>query len=359
MLIRRLKSPKTKTGLERTIAIKDRGTTICLDPQIFRKNTLNLVSHAHADHLPSKIEEGAIAYASEPTVAIGAHRIRKKAGFRIMKKEPAQVERFDAGHTIGSSQFLIKASKATVLYTGDFCSRKRFFLEGAETHDCDSLIIESTYGSPSYVFPPTGTLLKRARDWIEDCFSHSQKPVLVGYSFGKAQLLCAFLEELSIQYVVHPTIFQINSLLKQFGFDFKGKNIAESSSRKLILSEDVAIIAPRSLPKQYRYAERTGKTARNNRHQTYLHAHFTGWSLRQSFGRNTEVGFPLSDHADYNELLRHIEGCNPDQVYVFLYPGSRKARNFAEHIKRHTGIDAISIEERSSPQRKLSDYLAC
>ncbi|MFX0117212.1 MAG: MBL fold metallo-hydrolase RNA specificity domain-containing protein [Candidatus Hodarchaeota archaeon] len=357
MLIRRLKSSRTKTGLGRAIVIKNDQYLIFLDPQALRKDALNLISHAHADHLPTRAEEGAVAYGSEITAAIGALRTKKTIEFRAIDQDLSNIEVSDAGHTVGSSQYLIRAKEASVLYTGDFCPRKRFFLEGARPQNCETLIIESTYGSPSYVFPPIKSVLMRAKDWIEDCFSHSQIPVLIGYSFGKAQLLGAFLEQLSINYAVHPAIFQINSNLKRFSLNFKGISLKDSTAKRLFLSEDAAIISPRKLPKQYFSADRVMKNRQNGRHPLYSHAHFTGWAIKRPFSRKDSVSFPLSDHADFNDLLHYIEGCNPERVNVFLYPGSRMARNFANHVKNRTGIDAISLEEPSRPQRKLADYL--
>ena len=343
MLIQREKSPRAKTGLGRTITIRDGQSTICLDPQTIRTGTLNFISHAHADHLPSRVELGSSAYASQVTAAVALHRTNKTITFRDIDQETPRIIAYDAGHTIGSTQFLINTSTASVLYTGDFCPRKRFFLSGAQPIDCDLLIIESTYGEPVHQFPHPKVILRYAKDWIEDCFARSQVPVLVGYSFGKAQLLCAFLEKISVKYVVHPAIAQINGVLGRFGYDFKGQILTDPSSRKLVLSEDIAIVSPRRLPQRYQ-----------NPKSRYYYGYFTGQSF---FSKASGTHFLLSDHADFDDLIRHINGCNPDKVLCFLYPGSKKARILAQHVERITGIEAISLDDPISPQKKLRDYL--
>ena len=60
-------------------------------------------------------------------------------------------ELLNAGHIAGSNMFLVRGEKA-VLYTGDMSTRDRFGMEGARPIKTDVLIIESTYGDPSYRF---------------------------------------------------------------------------------------------------------------------------------------------------------------------------------------------------------------
>jgi Cft2 family RNA processing exonuclease len=42
-----------------------------------------------------------------------------------------------------------------MLYTGDFCTKEKFFSNGAQPVNVDVLVIESTFGSEEYVFPET------------------------------------------------------------------------------------------------------------------------------------------------------------------------------------------------------------
>ncbi len=67
---------------------------------------------------------------------------------------------------------------------------------------------------------------------------------------------------------------------------------------------------------------------------------FSGWSLLSDFGKRLGVdhAFPLSDHADFNELLLTVKKCNPKRV--FTHHGF--AGEFAEFL-RLEGFDAKVI----------------
>ena len=55
---------------------------------------------------------------------------------------------------------LIQCGEESVLYTGDFKLRRGLSAEPCEPRKADILIMETTYGLPQYVFPPTQDVLK-------------------------------------------------------------------------------------------------------------------------------------------------------------------------------------------------------
>ena len=54
--------------------------------------------------------------------------------------------------------------------------------------------------------------------------------------------------------------------------------------------------------------------------------------------------FPLSDHADFRELLSFIRRCRPKRVLTFH--GGNMTRGFADYVRKRLGIDARQLTSR-------------
>ena len=66
----------------------------------------------------------------------------------------------------------------------------------------------------------------------------------------------------------------------------------------------------------------------------------TGWAMDPGsiYRYQCDAAFPLSDHADYPDLLRFVEAVKPRQVYTL----HGFAREFAATL-RARGIDALAL----------------
>jgi len=122
----------TKNG----ILCQNKGINVYLDPKKTASNSINFVSHAHTDHLP--IQNGGTILASEETQKIASLR-----GFSIGDiATNSDFTMLDSGHILGAKGLLFDE----IFYTGDICTRKRGFLEGAKIPKCKTLITECTFG---------------------------------------------------------------------------------------------------------------------------------------------------------------------------------------------------------------------
>ncbi len=96
---------------------------VYLDPKNSDATGINFVSHAHSDHLPSK--NGGTILSSLETNEIASLR-----GFK-MENHVDSLDGFsliDSGHIPGAKGLLFD----DIFYTGDICTRKRGFLQGAK-----------------------------------------------------------------------------------------------------------------------------------------------------------------------------------------------------------------------------------
>jgi DNA ligase-1 len=183
---------------------------------------------------------------------------------------------------------------ATLLYTGDFKVRHGLTAEPVEFRPADTLIMETTFGLPHYVFPPEAEIREAILYFVRSALDDGEVPVLLGYSLGKAQEAVALLEQAGLPCVQHKTVAAMTAACRAAGVDLAEPVVFEKQ-----VPEGHALVCPpnavrskdlRSL-KNRRVAMLTGWAVNANAHYRYL----------------TDAAFPLSDHADYPGLLEAVE----------------------------------------------------
>src|SRR2546427_3229367 len=164
---------------EKGVVVQDGNREIILDPKRGRKGSV--VSHGHADHLSSG------GYMTPGTLDILKARRKRGTGMPLEYDTPTEVEGFqvtlrEAGHTFGSAMVRVD----DVLYTGDFNPEGGVTCGRAEPEWCQTLIIEATYGRPSFHFPDKRDTESDLVAWTE--LQLARGPVAIGGDeFGKAQ----------------------------------------------------------------------------------------------------------------------------------------------------------------------------
>ncbi|MFU8892664.1 MAG: ATP-dependent DNA ligase [Luteolibacter sp.] len=287
------------------------------------------VSHGHADHFAR--HEKAIC--SETTAAV----IRARFGIAESRLDPLpfQVPRVEdgfrirmlpAGHVLGSAMLHITRVRdnATLLYTGDFKTRRSRIAEPVMFVAADTLILETTYGLPNFVFPPQMDVEAAVMRFCNDAIADGETPVLCGYSFGKAQEALALLAEHGIPAVLHPTVAEMTRVCRELG-----ANLPESATLEegtTVPPGHVVIAPPNGLRS---HVVRRLKNTRT--------AMLSGWALQtgSNYRYRVDEVLPMSDHADHPGLLECINRVRPRRVLtVHGY-----AREFAAEL-RGKGKDA-------------------
>ena len=123
------------------------------------------VSHAHSDHTAAHRE----VILSSPTARLMQARVPGKRLEHVLDYGQAaqfgengqsySITLVPAGHIFGSAMSLIELEGTRLLYTGDFKLRRGLSAEPCQPARADVLIMETTYGRPQYVFPPTEGVL--------------------------------------------------------------------------------------------------------------------------------------------------------------------------------------------------------
>jgi ATP-dependent DNA ligase I len=311
-----------------------------LDP--WEAKDFAFVSHAHSDHIAPHRQ----IIVSERTARLMQARL---PGKRIEILLPfgqetnvrgMQVTLFPAGHIFGSAQFFLRTEDDSVLYTGDFKLRRGQSAEPAEWTTADTLIMETTYGLPRYRLPPTEEVIAQIVAFCRDAIDNNEVPVLLGYSLGKAQEILCALAGAELTPMLHGAVYQMTRIYEQ-----NGQKFCEYLRYR---ANDVAgkvLICPPS-------ANRSRMLEKIPRKRVAM---ISGWAVEPNaiYRYQVDAAFPLSDHADYDDLLRYVNLVKPKRVFTL--------HGFAGHFARDLrarGIEAWALTEENQMELTLGTSLA-
>jgi DNA ligase-1 len=286
------------------------------------------VSHAHSDHMARHRR----IVCTRATARLAAVR----AGISGTVFEPleyGEVREFGgwsatlvpAGHVLGSAQVHIRTDEGSLLYTGDFKRREGLSCERVATVAADTLVIETTYGLPHYVFPPVAESLAAMVKFCHEALEDGEVPVLLGYSLGKAQEILMALSGEGLPVMVHGAIAKVAAVYQEFGVVFPAMRDWDPAA-----AGGCVMLAPPGAAGRRALASVARRRV----------AALTGWAMDPGAARRMQVdaAFPLSDHADYAELLAHVEEIGPKRVLTL----HGFAREFAQDL-RARGMEAWAL----------------
>lgn len=312
---------------------------------------LCFVSHAHSDH----ICRHHCAIATHATLELMSHRLQFEDpengvarteetalsfGQRHAIDADTQVQLTPAGHVLGSSMLHLTRNEGSLLYTGDFKLRRSLTVEQAEPLPADYLVMESTYGLPHFKFPDAKLVTEQLIDLVQRSFLENRQPIVMGYSLGKAQEITRILVDAGIVVTQHGAAYNLTQIYEKLGVqvgpvrryrfeDFHGP-------AALDLRERGVLVAPPNV----------ARSAFVTRFDNPCRMIVTGWALLKNaiYRYGVDHALPLSDHADFDELLELIERVHPRKIFTHHgYP------EFVDHL-RSRGLDA----ELARPADQLS-----
>jgi DNA ligase-1 len=293
----------------------------------------SFVSHAHFDHLALHRE----ILCSPGTARLMRARLpgdRREHVLPFGQTESltpeVAISLHPAGHIHGSAQCLLEHPKwGRLLYTGDFKLRPGRAAEPCATPRADVLVMETTFGRPQYRFPPTSEVIAALTGFCLAALDDGETPVLYAYSLGKSQELLWILAEHGLPVMLHPQTRRMTQVYADLG-------LAVPPHREYTAGEvrgHVVLCPPQSRTSPF--LRRLGPCRT---------AVVTGWALDPGaiHRHQCDAAFPLSDHADFDDLLRFVEEVNPRRVYTL----HGFARDFASTL-RERGIEAWALSEEN------------
>jgi len=296
------------------------------------------VSHAHSDHIsPLRAKDKSIL-ASEETLALAGH----PGSTEPFKSDGVKVKLLDSGHILGSRQLRADYDGKSFVYTGDFKLTDSLTTRGAEVEKCDVLLIESTYGSPEMVFPERDFVYSCMAKWVRSNLERGAIVLLGGYSIGKAQELVKLANEyLGIAPVVESNIEKACSVYEKFGIGLDRIPVRTDEAEEVMKHEFLSIVTPSSASRSF-----CSKLEEIYNRKVFC-AVASGWALR--FAYSADRSFPLSDHADFNQLIEYVERSSPRKIYCTHGETVRLASEL-----RRRGYDAKELSKAS--QMTLDEF---
>jgi Cft2 family RNA processing exonuclease len=323
-----------------------------LGVDVRRRQPRSFVSHAHADH----IARHELALATPTTARLYQHRLGKQ--HRVLEMPfgqplefgPLRLTALPAGHCFGSAMLLAEEDGRSLLYTGDFKLGDSATAERADPPHVDVLVMESTFGLPRYRLPPREETIAELLHIVRTALAAEKTPIIHAYPLGKSQEVTRILTDAGIPVLQHAAIYEISRIYEACGMplgnyglysdkDATAGSPSSATSRPqppTLNSQPAAVITlPRGMI-SFRLAG-LGRT---------VTIAPTGWAVdaRTKYRWGVDHALPLSDHADYDQLLETARRVNAQEIYCTHGP-----EEFVDHL-RDLGFNAFPLSPRRQKQ---------
>ncbi len=305
------------------------------------------VSHAHSDHIGRHRE---VILSTTTARLMEARLPGERREHRLEFMQPTEglrpglrITLLPAGHIAGSAQAFIETvggagagGMGSVLYTGDFKLRASLSSEPTQWTQADTLIMETTFGLPRYRFPPTAEVLAQIVKFCREAIEEDVVPVLFGYSLGKSQEILCALAQAGLPAMLHGAVYRMTEIYRELRPEFPHfeRYTPGGTAGKVLICPPSA---NHSRMLQKIKARRT--------------AMLSGWAVQPGAVHRyqTDAAFALSDHADYDDLLRYVELVKPRRVLTLHGYAAAFARDL-----RDRGIEAWALSEENQLELGLA-----
>lgn len=292
----------------------------------------SFVSHAHSDHIGAHRE----IVATRATASLMRLRMSGRRQETILDYgEPwmadfgCEFRLHPAGHIFGSAMLEARHDHGTLLYTGDFKLRPSLAAEPCATPRADVLIMETTFGLPKYAFPPDARIEADIVAFCQQAIADKVTPVLYAYSLGKTQELVHIVGRAGLPIMLHPHGYRMTQRYAELG-----QKLPRFTQLDPHHYAGHVIIAP----------PMSGTTEPMTWINPKRTAIASGWAIDSSakYQHGVDAAFPLSDHADYPDLLAFVDRVQPKIVYTV----HGFAKEFASTL-RSRGIEAWALGQQN------------
>lgn len=237
-----------------------------------------------------------------------------------------------ADHILGAAQALVEAENGTrCVYTGDFRLSETPIL------DTDVLVIESTYGNPFQV-RPFGRIVENALvDLVESRLK--QGPVYVFGYHGKLQEVMQILHDnkVKVPFIAPEKVFQMSKICQKHGMRLGRILLSTEEEAKAIMENHEPFLGFYHMNSR-RYVAKDA-----------FRISVSGWEFscpRRQIADKEHV-IALSDHADFNGLIRYVKESKPKLVITDNYRVG-DAQVLAREITKRLGIEAKAMPSKKT-----------
>lgn len=296
-----------------------------------------VVTHAHGDHARAGSAQYHVA-------AVGLGLMRERLGVDAAIVTHDYGERFalgdvevslhPSGHVLGAAQVRMESDGRVVVVSGDYKRDPDPTCAPFEAVPCDVFVTESTFGLPIYHWPPMDEVAREILAWVEDCTARGVPAVLFCYALGKAQRVLAELARITTRKAfLHGAMLRLVQAYREAGVVMLDTEAVSDSASGRDFAGELVLAPPSAAGSPW--MKRFGKAS-------------TGFAsgCMQVRGnrrrRGYDRGFVVSDHADWDGLLRSVQESGASRIYVTHGDGDALVRYL-----RESGHDALPLKELS------------
>ena len=269
-----------------------------------------IITHAHSDHARWGM---GFYFAHKDSVAVLKYRLGEEIQVEgwnfneIHSFNGVNVSLHPAGHIIGAAQIKVEYKGEIWVVSGDYKTGKDNVSVEFEPVKCHTFITESTFGLPIYQWKNQNEIFEEINNWWRDNQSKGRASILTGYALGKAQRLLQNIDENIGPVFTHGAVENVNSILRDAGFNLKKSQRVTSEIPKEQLQQALIIAPPGAIA-----------SAWVQRFYPFSTAFASGWMAIRGNRRRSALdrGFALSDHAGWNELNEVIKETGAENIYV-------------------------------------------
>jgi len=319
------------------IILKSKGlycqpANIWIDP--YKPVEKAIITHAHADHFTNGCRE----YICSIETGL---LLRKRFGNNLNLKTIDYDKKFlinginfslhPSGHILGSSQIKIMAGSETWLITGDLKRQQDKTCKSYERIKTDFLICESTFGLPIFNWEATKKIVCDIRRWVTQ--SENSTSIIFCYSLGKAQRLLSELNSHNFKNIyVHKSINKMNSIYKSLGIEIVESKVFDNYLEINNLKNSLLLLPPSLNNKNFL-----------KKFKSFQTGFASGWMTIRAFKKRSgfDKGFTISDHADWNGLIKTIK--ESEAKTVFLNHGDGEC--LAKYLKDKENLNIKQLNE--------------
>jgi putative mRNA 3-end processing factor len=291
-----------------------------------------VVTHAHGDHLR---EGSARMLMAAP--GLGIARKRLKDARNVVPLEygvpvalgPVTVSLHPAGHILGSAQVRLEQGGEVWVVSGDYKRQSDPTCAPFEPLECDVFVSETTFGQSHFVWPDTAAVVGNIVRWWHINRERGKNSVLFCYALGKAQRVLAEMLRYTQEPVhVHGEIGTLVEVYRSAGIAMVPTLPVTASSAAELRG---ALIMATPTMSRSSWLRRLGGGAR---------AFCSGWMLLEgeSRRRGYDLGFVVSDHADWPALVRTCQESRARRILLMHGRTDRLAAHLVE-----LGLDAAAL----------------
>ena len=302
---------------------------------------LRVVTHAHADHTSGlrwslrECQKVLMTEATRDLIEVVDGPLGQKASTvetleygKRLRFNGERITLFKADHILGAAQVLVESENGNrVAYTGDFR------VDGTPPmQDCDTLVVEATYGSPGCRRSWNVDVRKLLVSLVEEQLKGGAVYVF-GYH-GKLQEVMQILHDadVSVPFVMPEKVYGVSKVCEQHGMRLGCLALSTEKEAKMLLGENLPCVA-------FYHMNSRGSVGLSSPRICV-----SGWEFRSPCRRISarEHVVALSDHSDFCGLLEYVSRAKPKQVITDNHRISH-GETLAREIEKRLGIPAFAM----------------